>query len=311
MASSELAKLVSAVERHTVVDGTYDNVVPSLTLFRCSAPSDQNHIVYIPCLCIIAQGAKQVVVGGETYRYDAARSLLVTVDLPAFTRVVEASPERPCLAIGISLDRPVVGELLVAGMTDPPPGPTARGLVLTRAEPPLLDAIGRLVALLDTPGDIAALAPLVHREIAYRVLKGPQGARLRQVASSGAPAHRIARAVGWLRQNFAQPPDVEFLARRVGLRSSAFHQHFKAMTGLSPLQYQKRLRLQEARRLMLGEGLDAAEAGYRVGYESPSQFSREYRRLFGAPPRQDLAVLKREAPSGTYLGSTSSSRSSR
>jgi AraC-like DNA-binding protein len=255
--------------------------------------------VYVPCLCIILQGAKEIIVGGETYRYDAARSLIVTVDLPAFTRVVEASPERPCLAIGVSFDLAVVGELLADGMAAPPPGPSALGLVLTRVEPPLLDAVSRLVALLDTPGDIAALAPLVLREITYRVLRGPQGIRLRQVASAGAPAQRIARAVGWLKQHFAQPLGVESLARRVGLRPSAFHQHFKGVTGLSPIQYQKRLRLQEARRLMLGEGLDAAEAGYRVGYESPSQFSREYRRLFGAPPRQDLAALKMKAQPAT------------
>jgi AraC-like DNA-binding protein len=213
--------------------------------------------------------------------------------------VVEASPERPCLAIGISLDLAVVGELLAGGTGASPPGPPTRGLALTRAEPPLLDAVGRFVGLLDTPGDIAALAPLVLREITYRVLTGPQGARLRQIAAAGAPAHRIARAVGWLKKHFAEPLGVESLARRVGLRSSAFYLHFKEVTGLSPLQYQKRLRLQEARRLMLGEGLDAARAGFRVGYESPSQFSREYRRLFGAPPRQDLAALKGEAQPAT------------
>jgi hypothetical protein len=227
VATSGLTRLASAVERHTVVDGTYDGVVPALMLFRCSAPSDQNAIVYVPCLCIIVQGAKEVIIGDERYRYDPARSLLVTVDLPAFTRVVEASPERPCLAIGISFDLAVVGELLVDGMAAPPPGPTTRGLALTRVEPPLLDAVGRLVTLLDTPGDIAALAPLVLREIAYRVLKGPQGPRLRQIAAAGAPAHRIARAVGWLKQHFAQPLGVESLARRVGLRPSAFYDHFK------------------------------------------------------------------------------------
>ena len=161
------------------------------------------------------------------------------------------------------------------------------------------DAIGRLVSLLDTPADIAALAPLVHREVAYRVLKGPQGARLGQIAAAGAPAHRIARAVGWLKEHFAEPLSVESLARLVGLRPSAFYLHFKEVTGLSQLQYQKRLRLQEARRLMLGEGLEAAAAGFRVGYESPSQFSREYRRLFGAPPRRDLAALKVEAQPAT------------
>ena len=189
----------------------------------------------------------------------------------------------------------MVGELLADGTAAPPPGPATRGLVLTRVAPPLLDAVGRLVALLDTPGDVAALAPLVHREITYRVLSGPHGFKLRQIAAAGAPAHRIARAIWWLKEHFAEPLGVEALARRVGLRPSAFHLHFKGVTGLSPLQYQKRLRLQEARRLMLGDGLDAAEAGFQVGYESPSQFSREYRRLFGAPPHRDVASLQVDA----------------
>jgi AraC-like DNA-binding protein len=287
-------RLAAVVERHTVADGEHDTAVPGLMLYRASAPSDHNAVVYVPALCIAVQGAKEVVVGGEAYRYDPAQSLLVSVDLPASARVVEASPERPCLAIVISLDLAVVGELLADG-TGAAPGPPTRGLVLTRVEPPLLDAVRRFVALLDNPGDIAALAPLIHREITYRVLSGPQGSRLRQIAAAGAPAHRIARAIRWLKEHFAEPLVVEALARRVGLRPSAFHLHFKGVTGSSPLQYQKRLRLQEARRLMLGDGLDAAEAGFRVGYESPSQFSREYRRLFGAPPRRDVAARRVES----------------
>jgi AraC-like DNA-binding protein len=165
---------------------------------------------------------------------------------------------------------------------------------VTPLGPPLLDAISRLVALLDSPRDVGALSPLVLREITYRVLTGPQGSRLRQIASAGAPAQRIALAIRWLKDHFAVPLSIESLARRVGMSPSAFHLHFKAVTALSPLQYQKRLRLHEARRLMLGDGLDAAEAAFRVGYESPSQFSREYRRLFGAPPRRDVAALKVE-----------------
>ena len=294
MATNELVDLAAAVERHTAADGEHGTTVPGLLLYRSSVPSDHDAVVYVPALCIVVQGAKEVVVGGEAYRYDPARSLLVSVDLPASARVVEASPERPCLAIRISLDLAVVGEFLADGTAAPQPGPPTRGLALTRVEPPLLDAVGRLVALLDAPGDVAALAPLVHREITYRVLSGPQGFRLRQIAAAGAPAHRIARAIRWLKEHFAEPLGVEALARRVGLRPSAFHLHFKGVTGLSPLQYQKRLRLQEARRLMLGEGLDAAEAAFRVGYESPSQFSREYRRLFGAPPRRDVAARQVE-----------------
>jgi len=165
---------------------------------------------------------------------------------------------------------------------------------VTPVEPPLLDAVTRLVALLDSPQDVEPLAPLVLREITYRVLTGPQALRLRQIVSAGAPAQRIARAIRWLKDHFAKPLRIESLARHVRMSPSALHLHFKCMTAMSPLQYQKRLRLQEARRLMLGEGLDAASAAFRVGYESASQFSREYRRLFGSPPRRDVAALKIE-----------------
>ena len=294
MATKELSKLVSAVERHTTTDDVYNTVVPGLRLSRFSAPSDLVALVYEPSLCVVAQGAKEVLLADETYRLDPAQSLLVSVDLPVDARVVEASPGRPYLAVRIALDPAVVGELLAEGMTTPQLGPPARGLAVTPVEPPLLDAVSRLVALLDSPQDVGPLAPLVLREITYRVLTGPQGSRLRQIASAGAPAQRIALAIRWLKDHFADPLRVESLARHVRMSPSAFHLHFKGVTAMSPLQYQKRLRLQEARRLMLGEGLDAAGAAFRVGYESPSQFSREYRRLFGAPPRQDVAALKVE-----------------
>ena len=298
MATTELAKLASAVERQAAADGGYDTALPALRLSRFSSPSDLVALVYEPSLCVVAQGAKEVLLADETYRLDPAQSLLVSVDLPVAARVVEASPGRPYLAVRIALDPAVVGELLADGMAaspSPPLGPPARGLAVTPVEPPLLDAVSRLVALLDSPRDVVALAPLVLREITYRLLAGPQGSRLRQIASAGAPAQRIALAIRWLKDHFADPLRVESLARRVRMSQSAFHLHFKGVTAMSPLQYQKRLRLQEARRLMLGEGLDAAEAAFRVGYESPSQFSREYRRTFGAPPRQDVAALKVEA----------------
>ena len=288
----ELGRLVAAIERHTPPDGICDTAVPGLLLARQLAPTDPIALVVDPSLCIVAQGAKEVFLADEVYRYDPARSLLVSVDLPISARVVEATPARPCLAVRLSLDPSVLGELLAGCPDAPPPGPPARGLDVRRVEPQLLDAVGRLVALLDAPRDIPALAPLVIREVTYRVLTGPQGARLRQIAAAGVPAHRIARAVRWLRENFADPLRVESLAREARMSLSGFHQHFKAVTGLSPVQFQKQLRLQEARRLMLGKGLDAAEAAFRVGYESPSQFSREYRRMFGAPPRKDVTSHK-------------------
>ncbi len=292
MATDELKKLAAAVERHTGSDGVYETAVTSLRLSRFSAPSDLVALVYEPCLCIVAQGAKEVLLEEETYRLDPARSLLVSVDLPVAARVVEASPGGPYLAVRLALDPAVVGELLADGTAAPRPGPPARAIAVTPIAPALLDAVGRLVALLDAPQDVAPLAPLVLREITYRVLAGPQGGRLRQIAAAGAPAHRIARAIRWLKGHFAEPLRVEALARQVGMSPSAFHLHFKGVTALSPLQYQKRLRLQEARRLMLGEGLDAAGAAFRVGYESASQFGREYRRMFGAPPRRDVAALQ-------------------
>jgi AraC-like DNA-binding protein len=294
-----LTKLVAAVERHMGSDGVYETAVPALGLSRFSAPTDLIALVYEPCLCLVAQGAKEVLLEEETYRLDPARSLLVSVDLPVAARVVEALPGRPYLGVRVALDPAVVGELLADGTAAPRPGPSARAIAVTPVEPTLLDAVGRLVALLDSPQDVAPLSPLVLREITYRVLAGPQGGRLRQIALAGAPAHRIARAIRWLKDHFAEHLRVEALAGQVGLSPSAFHLHFKGVTALSPLQYQKRLRLQEARRLMLGNGLDAAEAAFRVGYESPSQFGREYRRLFGKSPRRDVAALQAEVqPAG-------------
>jgi AraC-like DNA-binding protein len=293
MVTNELTKLAAAIERHTGADGVYDTAVPALRLSRFSTPTDLVALVYEPCVCVVVQGAKEVLLEEEAYHLDPAHSLLVSVDLPVEAHVVEASPGRPYLAVRLSLDPAVVGELLADGT--PLPGPPGRGIAVTPVGQSLLDAVGRLVALLGSPQDVGPLAPLALREITYRLLTGQQGWRLRQIATAGAPAHRIASAIRWLKERFADPLSVESLARQVGMSPSAFHLHFKGVTALSPLQYQKRLRLQEARRLMLGEGLDAAEAAFRVGYESPSQFGREYRREFGAPPRRDVTSLKAEA----------------
>lgn len=295
VATTDLNTLAAAVERHTGADGVYETALPELTLYRTSAPSMHDAVVYVPSLVIVTQGAKEVTVGEEVYRYDPAQSLLVSVDIPAAARVVEATTARPCLTLRVALDPAVVGELLADGAMSPPTGPPARGLGIITVEPRLLDAVCRLVDLLDAPHEIVPLAPLILREITFRLLTGPHGLRLRQIAAAGAPAHRIARAVRWLRDHYAEPLRIESLAKQLGLSPSAFHLHFKHVTALSPLQYQKRLRLQEARRLMLGEGLDAGEAAFRVGYESASQFGREYRRMFGESPRRDVAALKAEA----------------
>ncbi len=266
--------------------------IPGLTLYRSSRASTHDAAVYEPALVVMAQGSKEVMLGDQTYRYDPDHYLLVSVDLAVSARVVEASPNRPSLAIRITLDPAVVGELLAGGTVISSLGPPGRGLAVTPIEPPLHDAVTRLVELLEKPQDISVLSPLVLREITYRVLVGPQGPRLRQMVSIGAPAQRIAEAIRWLKEHVAEPLRIETLAKEVGIGPSALHLHFKNITAMSPLQYQKQLRLQEARRLMLGEGLDAAQAAFRVGYESPSQFSREYRRLFGAPPRTDVVALR-------------------
>jgi AraC-like DNA-binding protein len=287
-----LAQLVSAVERRTTTDGILETAVPGLALYRASLISEHDATIYEPCLCIIAQGAKEIIVGGEAFRYDPLHSLLVSVDLPATSRVIEASSERPCLAVRIALDLAVVGDLLADNTPTDLPLSSERGLATGPVDPPLLDAVVRLVRLVDSPQDIKALAPLIEREIVYRVLTGPQGARLRQIAATGGPAYRIASAIRWLKEHYADPLRIESLARRVRMSPSAFHLHFRGVTAMSPLQFQKQLRLQEARRLMVGKGLDATRAAFRVGYESASQFSREYRRMFGAPPRKNVSALQ-------------------
>lgn len=292
------SQVASVVGRHIRTDGVQETDIPGLALFRASSVSERDATVYQPSLCIVAQGAKEVVVGEQAYRYDPSSSLLVSVDLPATSRVVEASREKPCLVVVIELDMALVGELLAKVWTLPRSNGSGRGLCLAPMDDQLVSAVDRLLALLDAPQDIETLAPLVLQEITYRVMTGPQGARLRQMASAGAPAYRVSKAIQWLRSNFTKPLSVESLASQVGLSTSSLHQHFKNVTAMSPLQFQKRLRLQEAKRLLLAESIDAADAAYRVGYESPSQFSREYRRMYGAPPRKDIAALRDSAATG-------------
>ncbi len=291
------ADLAGLVERLTGKDGIHPTAIGDLTLFRYSAPTEPVCVLHEPSLCLIAQGSKDVLLAEEVYRYGTAHFLLVSVDLPVAARVIEASPEMPYLGLRIALDSAVVGEL-VADVLDQREVPPARALVVSPVEPPLLDAVGRLLTLLGCPSDLPALAPLVLREIAYRLLTGEQGPRLRQIATGDGQARRVTRAIRWLKEHFSEPLRIADLAREARMSPSALHQHFKAVTAISPLQYQKRLRLQEARRLMMGKGLDAAEAGFRVGYESPSQFSREYRRLFGAPPRRDVESLQADRTKG-------------
>jgi AraC-like DNA-binding protein len=224
--------------------------------------------------------------------YDAHSFVVTSVDLPVVTQIIEASPDKPYLGLTLELDLRVIAQLILSNdMPASRPPRNRLGLAVSQISLPLYDAIQRLVDLLNTPEDIPALAPLIKQEIFYRLLVCEQGPRLRHISSTESHSYQIARAVDWIKDNFDKPLRVEELAKKTGLSTSAFHNHFRATTAMSPLQFQKRMRLNEARRLMLTERMDASTAAFEVGYESPSQFNREYSRLFGAPPMRDIKNL--------------------
>ena len=242
---------------------------------------------------MIAQGSKEILLGDRRYRYDPAHYLITTAELPIATRITEASPERPYLSVVLTLEPTLVGSVILeAGQLVPRRPTPVLAVDVSPLDAGLLDAVVRLVRLVETPTDARILAPLITREIVYRLLMSEQGGRLRQLAELGGVTHRIAEAVARLRHEFDQPLRTAELARELGMSVSGFHEHFRTVTALSPLQFQKQLRLQEARRLMLGDGLDAASAGLRVGYSDASHFNREYKRLFGAPPMHDVERLR-------------------
>ncbi len=289
-------ELANLVRRLTPNEGKHHTAIDSLQLVRSDQPTLPMPVIYRPCLCIIAQGRKEVRLADERYIYDPLSYLVASVTLPVSGHVLQASAQTPYLSLCLDIEPAMIASLIADAGPIGIPGPTGgRGLYLDRIDEQLLDAVIRLTRLLENPRDIAMLAPLALREIFYRLLHSPQGRRLHEIAIADSQGQRIARAIEWLNQHYDQPLRIENLAREVNLSSSTLHQRFKAVTALSPLQYQKQLRLQEARRLMLCEGLEATTASYRVGYESPSQFSREYRRLFGAPPLRDLARLRNSA----------------
>ena len=292
----DVSALASAIDQFVQVDGIHATAVPRLSLVRTSEPTIPLHGLHNPAVCIIAQGRKEVRLGAEQYIYDPLNYLVASVTLPVTGQVIDATPERPYLSLRLDIDPAQITNLIAdAGPIEVPNPGSRRALFLDRLDLSMLDALIRLLRLLDTPRDIPMLAPLALREIFYRLLHSPQGNRLHEIAIADSQGHRVARAIEWLNNHFDQPLRIEELAREVNLSPSTLHHRFKAVTALSPLQYQKQLRLQEARRLMLCEGLEAASASYRVGYESPSQFSREYSRLFGAPPLRDLARLRNTA----------------
>jgi AraC-like DNA-binding protein len=286
------AELAERIARAVPEDGRVE-ALDGVFLRRASSPTEATYGVSDIALCVVAQGSKVTLVGGSTYRYDPAHYLVTTTELPIMSRITEASVERPYLSIVMSLDPVVVGSIIVEdNYPEPRGGADVRAINVSPLDEALLDTVVRLVRLVDAPADARFLAPLVTREIVYRLLKGEQGARLRHAAILGGSSPRIVRAIERLRRDFDQPLRIEHLAGDLGMSVSSFHHHFKAVTAMSPLQFQKQLRLQEARRLMLGEGYDAATAGYRVGYDDASHFNREYKRLFGAPPMRDVARLR-------------------
>ena len=288
--------LAVAVARIAQFDGDFATAIPALTLHRRSVPSEPMHCIYGLGLGLPVQGRKQVLLGDEVFDFVPGNSLLTTVDLPVITHVTKASTAEPFLGLLLGLDAKAV--LQLAGELDLPPLPRQlayRPISLQVIDAGLADALTRMVRLLDEPDLVAALAPLVQREITIRLLNGPHGPHLRHVVAVGSPGQQIARSMAWLKINFQRPIQMDELAMRAHISPSTFDQHFRDISGMSPLQYQKQLRLQEARQLMLNESIDASIAGQRVGYESVSQFNREYSRLFGEPPQRDIRRLRADS----------------
>jgi AraC-like DNA-binding protein len=294
-AQANRAELVERIARAIRDDGRVEPL-NGLYLFRASSPSELLHSVYTPAFCVIAQGSKEVFLGEERYQYDPAHYLLTTVELPVVSQIREASKEQPYLSFRLQLDPALVGSILVEADLPAPRGAgEVKAIDVSPLDASLLDAVVRLVRLLESPTDARVLAPPVTREIIYRLLLGAQGARLHHAAVLGGDTHRIARVVDRLRKDFKEPLRVESIAQELGMSISGLYHQFKAVTAMSPLQFQKRLRLQEARRLMLGEHLDAASAGSRVGYDDAAHFNREYKSVFGLPPVRDVERLRQAA----------------
>jgi len=289
--------LLARIARKAQEIGPSATAIPSLTLVKRESPSEPKTYIHEPSVCLVAQGAKRVLLGKESYVYDADHYLITSLDVPVVAEITEASRAKPYLGLTLRLDQKTISQLLVdSSMPAPRASPISRAMIVSEVSLPLLNAFLRLIDLLDEPKSIAVLSPLIEREIAYRLLVSEQGPLLRQIGSAGSQSYQIAMAIDWLKKNYSQPVMVEELAELSHMSASSFHHHFRELTAMSPLQYQKYLRLQEARRLMLAERLDAASAAFRVGYESPSQFSREYKRMFEASPSRDIKTLRKEEP---------------
>jgi AraC-like DNA-binding protein len=290
------AELTDILNRHCPADGTVDTAIPGLRLFRGSSTEAPTCAIMASVFALMVQGAKQITVGDETYDYDARHCLISSVDLPMFSRITRASVSEPYLGLGLLIDPLKINELAASIPQNRMPGAVDRGIAVGTLSADIQGAALRLARLLDTPADIPGLAPIIERELLYRLLTSALGSRLRQAVASGSHSQQIVRAIDWLKTNLDQPISIDRLASLSNMSKSSLHHHFKTLTAMTPLQYQKQMRLHEARRLMLATNTDAASAAHPVGYESPSQFNREYRRMFGTPPGRDIAQLRHSQP---------------
>ncbi len=293
-APGDLARLADTIRAHAPYDGHFDLRLPGVEVVRASRPNQERiHGIVRPALCVVAQGAKTVFLGDETFSYDASRLLVFSVDMPVSGQVTQASPAEPFLCLKLELDPARIADLMLKVYPNGLPQ-VQKNLAVYAApsEPAIINAALRLVELMAQPEDAELIAPLVVDEILIRLLRSPIGARVAQIGQEDSRLQRVAKAVTWVRAHYDRPLDVERLAGMVNMSVSAFHQHFKAVTSMSPLQFQKVLRLHEARRLMLARMMDAGSACRQVGYLSASQFSREYGRFFGSAPTRDIARLR-------------------
>ncbi|MDC0611671.1 AraC family transcriptional regulator [Vibrio sp.] len=290
LASQQLAQ---QIQKWTGDQNQFDTDIPGLRLSRWTSPTEPTSYTHKPSICLIAQGKKRVLLGEESYTYDKNHFLVSSVNLPIIANIIEADPSHPYLGLIMELDLHEISQLIVdSEFTFNHEKEAQKGIAVGELSESLQDAFIRLMDLLNEPQSIKILAPVIRREIFYRLLMTEQGVRLNQIVTTGSHSHQISKAIDWLKNNFVKPLSVSELASYSGMSKSAFYTHFRSMTSMTPLQFQKKLRLNEARRLMLTENLDAMATTFKVGYESPSQFSREYSRLFGAPPSKDIKALK-------------------
>jgi len=286
-----LTEIAVLIARHVSADGFHATPIERVTLARSSTVTMPMPSVYRPQLCLVAQGHKEVTLGDRVFRYAPGRYGIVTHDLPVIGHVVEATPDKPYLCMFLDFDPVMLGDLALR--VPPRAGPAMPiGKTVSDAGARLLDAVLRLLRLLDDPAALPVLGPLAEQEILYHLLAGPDGARMRHITSSQGRVAQVGRAIAWIGKNFRERFSVERLAADVGMSPSSLYEHFRAVTAMTPMQFQKQLRLQEARSLMLVHDIDVMTAAFRVGYESASQFSREYRRHFGEPPARDIARLR-------------------